>query len=143
MLTQQRTFQPYITVNGFSYPGIYNYGVIYAASYGRGLFMDTTYYEPMGIPPVQGKTIAYNEIKIFPNPVNNAATVNFKLKRTDHVTFTVFDLTGRAIQTISAGTLHAGEHSQVIDFAGLPSGIYLIQMNSSDGNAFGKIMKAK
>ena len=54
MLKQQTTYQPpvYIDNNGqvFTYPGIQNWGAIYAASYGKGLFVDTTFIT-VGIDP--------------------------------------------------------------------------------------------
>jgi hypothetical protein len=145
MLKQQTTFQPSVYINDagkiFNYPGVQNYGAIYAASYGMGLFIDTTYYNPMGIDPGTVHHQTSNKIYIFPNPVNNEATVSYTLGATGDVSFIMYDISGRTVKIINQNHVTLGEHQLNIEMVGLPAGTYVIQMKSKEGNAFGKVMK--
>ena len=145
MLKQQTTFQSSVYINDggkiFNYPGVQNYGAIYAASYGRGLFLDTTYYNPMGIDPGTVHYQTSNKISIFPNPVNNEATVSYTLRATGDVSFIMYDISGRTLKITNQNNVTLGEHQLKIDMVGLPAGTYVIQMKSKDGNSFGKVMK--
>jgi Secretion system C-terminal sorting domain len=145
MLKQQTTFQPFVYINDggkvFNYPGVQNYGAIYAASYGMGLFLDTTYYNPMGIDPRTVHHQTSNKIYIFPNPVNNQATVFYTLGVSSDVSFFMYDISGRTVKILNQNHVTLGEHQLNIDMVGLPAGTYVIQMKSKEGNAFGKVMK--
>jgi hypothetical protein len=147
MLKQQTTFQPevYIDDNGkiFYYPGVQNYGAIYAASYGKGLFIDTSYYNPMGIDPGNVYPQAASSIRIFPNPAENEATVSYSLGTNSDVSLIIYDISGRTVKTINQNNVASGEHKMKIETGGLPAGTYVIQMNSKAGNAYGKLMKVK
>jgi hypothetical protein len=145
MLKQQTTFQPsvYIDDNGkvFQYPGVQNYGAIYAASYGKGFFIDTTYYNPMGIDPGIIYPRSTDMIQIFPNPVKNEATVTYTLGSNSDVSVFVYDITGRIVNTLQQSNVSSGEHKINIEMVNFPAGTYMIQLKSKDGNAFGKLMK--
>jgi len=76
----------------FNYPGVQNYGAIYAASYGMGLFLDqriTILWEL-----IPGLSIIKHRIKsIFSqNPVNNEVTVSYTLGATGDVSFIMMTL---------------------------------------------------
>jgi hypothetical protein len=145
MLKQQTTFQPpvYIDDNGkiFNYPGVQNYGAIYAATYGKGFFIDTTYYNPMGIEPGTTYPQASNTLLIFPNPVKNEATVSYVLESNSDVSFILYDIRGRAVKTISQNNVTPGQHKLSVEMNGFPAGTYVIQMKSKAGIAYGKLMK--
>jgi hypothetical protein len=145
MLKQQTTFQPrvYIDDKGkiFNYPGVQNYGAIYAASYGKGFFIDTTYYNPMGIDPGTVYSQASNTIRIFPNPVKNEATISYSLGSNSDVSLIIYDISGRTVKTVSQNNVSSGEHKIKIEMVSLPVGTYVIQIKSNEGNAYGKLMK--
>jgi hypothetical protein len=145
MLRQQTTFQPNVYINDagkeFTYPGVQNYGAIYAASYGKGFFIDTTYYNPMGIDPGTVYTQASSMIRVFPNPVRNEATVSYILESNSDVSFIMYDISGRIVNTIHQNGVSSGEHKINIKMEGFPAGTYMIQMTSKAGNAFGKLVK--
>ena len=145
MLKQQTIFQPNIFIDDkgkiFTYPGVQNFGAIYAASYGKGFFIDTTYYNPMGIDPGNVYSQASNSIRVYPNPVINEATVSYSLKSNSDVSFIIYDISGRTVKTIYQNNVSSGEHKIKIEMVSLPAGTYVIQMKSKDGNSFGKVMK--
>jgi hypothetical protein len=145
MLKQQTNYFPltYINDNGkiFYYPGVQNYGAIYAASYGNGFFIDTTYYNPMGIEPVNGNSQSKNSILVYPNPVKDNVTISYTLSVKSDVSLTVYDVSGRFIKTISANSVSSGTHQQNMDLTGQPAGIYVIRIDSKDGSGYGKLIK--
>jgi hypothetical protein len=145
MLKQQTTYQPkvYIDDEGkvFKYPGVQNYGAIYAASYGKGFFIDTTYYNPMGIDPGTVSPKASNTIRIFPNPVKNETTISYTLGKNSDVTLIIYDISGRTVKTMNQTNVSSGENKTKIEVGGLPAGTYTIQMKSKENNAYGKLIK--
>jgi len=68
----------------------------------------------------------------FPNPFNPSTMIVFYLPRNEHVTLKVFDVTGRAVETLIQGEVPAGEHRLQWSAQGLASGVYLCRMESKD-----------
>ena len=145
MLKQQTVSHTFVYIddNGkiFNYPGVQNFGAIYAASYGRGIFIDTTYYTPVGIEPNDGQGQASSSILIFPNPVKDKTTVSFKLSVKSDVTLSVNDISGRNVLTMNQNGLSSGQHNLIIDLSGQAPGTYIMRMSSKDGIGYGKLMK--
>jgi aminopeptidase N len=71
-----------------------------------------------------------------PNPFNPRTTLRFSLAEPATVRLRIFDLRGRAIQTLECGTLGAGEHEQLWDGTdrhgqSVASGTYLVRMEGA------------
>ena len=71
----------------------------------------------------------------YPNPFNPITTIRFALPANADVTIKVFDVTGREVQTLVAGTLNAGTHQVQWDGlsnSGRPvaSGVYLYRLEA-------------
>ena len=116
---------------------VQNLGYIAAASYGKGLFYDTTYYTPVGINPGQEPGRINTTLLIHPNPVQDAANVTYTLTESMPVIAYVYDLAGRLVSTTSFGTQLSGTQTSVIDMSSFPSGTYILRVNQ----AYGKIVK--
>ncbi len=107
---------------------ITNYGAIYAASHGRGVFESRNF---VGIDDPKTPITASNSmINIFPNPVRDIATIAYHLNGNASVSFTVVDMMGRNVLTQEIGKQTKGEHLQTINTENLPSGSYVIRMNA-------------
>ncbi len=79
-----------------------------------------------------------------PNPFNPVTTIAFAVERTQRVTISVFDIEGRRVATIANRNFGPGFHSVKWtgrDEAGrtVPSGTYLVQMDTDDGAEARKI----
>ncbi|MFH1936359.1 MAG: T9SS type A sorting domain-containing protein [Bacteroidota bacterium] len=116
---------------------VQNTGYIAAATYGKGIFYDTTYYTPVGIDPVQGSETINASLQVHPNPVQMSANVTYTLTETAPVIARVYDLAGRLMSTTTFGTQPGGIHTSVLDMRSLPSGTYIVRVNQ----AYGKIVK--
>lgn len=71
-----------------------------------------------------------------PNPFRSTATIRFHLAGEDHVTLTVYDVTGRLVKTLADGKLGAGETVLVWDGTNdagtrVGSGVYWVQMHTA------------
>ena len=116
---------------------ILNYGVIYLASYGRGLWMDTTYYAPVGIEPVHGSVSANGMLNLSPNPVNDFLHISYTNENPGMLYLNVYDLTGRLLITSPLGNQPKGIVNTTINLNSLSHGTYIVKV----GTGFGKVVK--
>lgn len=114
-----------------------NYGAIYIATYGRGIWMDTTYMTPVGIEPVATGTPTYGTLGLTPNPARDQVVVTYSIPESGNLVFSVYDITGRRVAIQNFGFQPKGTFSGTINLSGLPSGNYFIRT----GTATGKVVK--
>ena len=67
-------------------------------------------------------------LKSFPNPFSTSCTVCYQLTEVSHVVLSVFDLSGRLVETLVDEVVPAGMYSEYLDGSGLCSGMYLIRL---------------
>ena len=135
-LKQQRAYrEDAITVNHTDegdfvteYPGVKNTGIIYAATYGRGIFRCENYKRDFT--GVSENTVSDNvNVSMYPNPVSSQATLNFDLKESCNVSYQVFDMTGRMVMNQNMGRMAEGEHQIQLNAENLSSGSYILRFN--------------
>ncbi|MBT7618897.1 MAG: T9SS type A sorting domain-containing protein, partial [Calditrichaeota bacterium] len=68
---------------------------------------------------------------VYPNPFNSKTTIQFGVDKAVPTTLKVFDLTGRVVKVLYDGTPTVGWHSIAWDGADIPSGIYVLQLESA------------
>ena len=111
--------------------------MIYLGSYGRGIWMDTTYFAPVGIEPVYRYSTPGSMLRLSPNPVIDDLNVSFNNEASGSVDAFVYDLAGRVVLTKSYGNQPRGIFNGMLDLSGLPQGTYIVKV----GNSFGKVVK--
>ena len=124
-----------------TYPGIFNEGMIYAATYGRGLYRCSTY-------EVDGNEISVDEntfvqtldMSIYPNPVINNANINFNIEEKANVSYQIYDLTGRMVDSAILGSYGQGSHNVTINVEGLASGTYIIKVQAGTSTNTSKFL---
>jgi DNA-binding beta-propeller fold protein YncE len=79
----------------------------------------------------------------YPNPFNPTTQINFDLPNAGQVQLAIFDLTGRAVQTLVNGNLPAGSHLVTFDASQLSSGVYLYQLVAPGFTSTRKMMLVK
>ncbi|MCD4848982.1 MAG: right-handed parallel beta-helix repeat-containing protein [Candidatus Aegiribacteria sp.] len=67
-------------------------------------------------------------LKSFPNPFSSSCTVCYQLEYPSQVNLSVFDLSGRLVETLVDEVVPAGMYSEYLYGSGLCSGIYLIRL---------------
>ena len=135
----------YVTIDSVTtvttYPGINNEGIIYAATYGRGLFRCETYRQNSGtsVPETPAVAIKSN-VSMYPNPVRDEAKVCFELNDVTEVSYQVFDMSGRMVQTQCLGRFAEGKHEVNVMMSDLSKGAYLLRLNAGSRTSTVKFM---
>ncbi len=151
MLKQQLIAKPAITHtywNGLdtvteTSPGTNNYGVIYAATWGRGAFSASEYQKPVGIEdPVSGLG-SENTMLVYPNPVRDMANIQFNLKERSGAEIWIFDINGRAIKNIPVASPSPGENTQTFNVRDLPNGTYFLHLRGGNTQQVTKFIVIK
>lgn len=65
-----------------------------------------------------------------PNPFSGTSLVAFDLAEASQVRLEVYDVVGRSVAMLADGAREAGEHVVRLDAGGLPSGVYLVRLET-------------
>ncbi len=138
-------FTTYIATNAQN--NVYNAtkypGAIYAATYGKGLFMNydnITEERPEPVSLNSAEQIATTNIDLYPNPAQNRTTLSYSLNSASNVTLNIFDMNGRLISSLDKGRQSAGLHTQEIALSGLDKGVYMIQIITNNATQSSKLI---
>jgi len=71
-------------------------------------------------------------LRFFPNPFSSSCTVCYQLEQASHVNLSVFDLSGRLVETLVDEFVPSGMYSEHFDSSDLCSGMYLIRLVAGD-----------
>ena len=67
----------------------------------------------------------------YPNPFNPSTQIPFVLSEAGDASLVVYDVLGRQIAVLVEGHLSAGRHAATFLATGLPSGVYVVQLNTA------------
>lgn len=70
-----------------------------------------------------------NNVKVYPNPFNDNAKINYNLVETGVVTLEMFNTLGAKVLAENLGEKGAGAHSATISAEGLDAGVYMVNLN--------------
>ena len=70
-----------------------------------------------------------NELSIYPNPINNIATVSFNVEGMERTSIDIINTIGQNVQSIDLGVV-SGNQLVKLNATDLPSGFYLINIKS-------------
>jgi PKD repeat protein len=117
-----------------------NYTITLIAS--NGTCSDTTTIPvsiTVGIDEIQNVA----EVKMYPNPVNDIATVNVTLAENAQIAVNIFDITGKLVNTVYNDQMNAGLNTLSINVSELPAGIYFTSVTSGKYNKTMKMVVVK
>jgi len=121
------------------YPGVHNTGIIYAATYGKGVFRCEN-YKVSGTSVPETPAAVETSVMLYPNPVQGEATVSFEMTESANVNYQVFDLTGRMVMSQSVGRMTEGSHEFRINTENLSTGSYVLRLNQGGNNSCVKFL---
>lgn len=108
---------------------------------GQGCIFQDTFLVDFTIGTSDAAARAF-KFSVSPNPAGSTAFANFELAENQDISLVVTDLLGRPVRTALAETrLAAGAHSQRLDLAGLPAGVYLVQLRGAAATGVVKVVK--
>lgn len=98
----------------------------------------------VGIAPV-GNSIpgGFKLFQNYPNPFNPVTVINYQLALNSFVKFSVFDISGKLVETLVNKTQSAGEHKVDFDGSNLSSGIYFYKLEAGVYNEVRKMILLK
>jgi hypothetical protein len=136
-LKQQLILQPSKTirlVNGnevtfITYPGTNNWGTIYAATFGRGLFMCDDFFlvDVEEIPGPGSQNVA--DILLYPNPAHSNIYIEFNADKAAEADVYIYDISGKVVLSKAEFT-EKGLNSISIDLRDLPYGTYILKVTT-------------
>jgi len=85
----------------------------------------------------------YQLCQNYPNPFNPSTRITFYLPHSEHVTVTIYNVTGQRIETLVDGQLPAGEHQLYWAANELASGVYFCEMRAAGFRETKKMMYQK
>lgn len=110
------------------FPGTNNFGIIYAATYGRGLLRSNAFRKPVGVDEIHDGYVNNGlNLKVYPNPVLSFATIEFDALSSSDANIFVYDLSGRKILS-KTESVQRGINKINLDLSILNSGSYIIQV---------------
>ncbi|MBT3231534.1 MAG: T9SS type A sorting domain-containing protein [Calditrichaeota bacterium] len=77
-----------------------------------------------------------NLVSSFPNPFNNNLRITFELTKASKITATVYDISGREVNSILDNTLSTGQHNCVWNAKNASTGIYFVKLQSGQDEFF-------
>jgi len=84
-------------------------------------------------------SVKENEIafaaRVYPNPLSTNASISFNLEKTQHITISLYDMTGHKVTTIAQNQYYAGKNEINYDATSLPKGMYFIQITDGVSNS--------
>lgn len=100
-------------------------GIIYAGSWGRGIFRSG---QPAGVDSPDDPVHPASRVSLrqnFPNPFNPVTSIQYSLPAESHVRIDVYTITGHHMATLVDDVKSAGNHEVVLEGRDLVSGVYL------------------
>ena len=119
----------FTTVEKGSFPAYGSGGVNIYPQVGESQFTLTIVYGSAGVEelPVPKEFVLY---PAYPNPFNPSTTIRFDLPAEGFITLSVYDITGKLVETLINEVLQQGSHNILWQPQNLPSGNYFVQLKS-------------
>jgi polyhydroxybutyrate depolymerase len=81
---------------------------------------------------VENLSMRFRLYQNYPNPFNPVTHINYDLPKSADVTLTVYDLEGRAVQSLVSAFQKKGSYTINFDASGLSSGVYVYQFKGDN-----------
>ena len=118
-------------------------GEIYIATHGRGIFKSATLLNTPDLIEEDEDEVVKENLKVFPNPLKNMATVEFGLQSNSDVTLKVYNLAGRVVKQINKDNMLAGNNQIRFNASDLPNGTYIVQVQAGVTTKTAKFIKTR
>jgi hypothetical protein len=122
---------------------------MYFGTYGRGIFMDSTYVVNheneivsrdiyLDIPTVMNN--GSNSVRFFPNPAIDNATMELTVAKPGNAYMRIYDLSGKVVYSENLGVVGEGVHTRTINCQTLQHGMYLVNVVVGGQKATSKLI---
>lgn len=80
------------------------------------------------------------DLEIFPNPTSETLNIRFVAETSEAMIIRLTDVLGRTIEERALKNLNVGENMEQLNVTNLPTGVYNLQLNMGDKNAYRKVV---
>lgn len=124
--------------------GNHFYGAIYLGTHGRGAWRSTDF---VGMPddadyPTFEEGVK-TDLTVFPNPVEDQASLGFVLANDEDVKVEIYSLSGTLVKRLPKKHMLSGQNQMVIDVNDLNAGTYIVKMIAGNKQDVTKFVKSK
>jgi PKD repeat protein len=99
------------------------YKFVFTSDGGNNIYLDNINIS--GANGISEQGYAYG-LSLFPNPMNDGATLSFSMKEKQDVVIRITDVLGRTVRSIYSGEVNAGPQQFEMNRNGLQGGIYFV-----------------
>jgi hypothetical protein len=89
---------------------------------------------PLAVQADAGGPVTFGLLQNYPNPFNPTTVISARWPVAGEVNLVVYDMLGREVATLAAGSYPAGKFDFVFDAHRLPSGVYLYRLIAGGGS---------
>ncbi|MCF7810659.1 T9SS type A sorting domain-containing protein, partial [bacterium] len=82
-------------------------------------------------------------VSAYPNPFNSQMRVSYNLLETGIVDLAAYDVSGRRVAELTSGRQVSGVHTVMFDGKDMPSGVYMLRLQSGGQSSMLKVMLVK
>ena len=122
------------------FPGVHNTGIIYAATYGRGMFRCENFKQYTGYSVPELPVATETKVEMYPNPVRDQASVSFNMEAEGNVSYQVYDLMGRMVMSQNLGRFAEGQQQINVNTSELSAGSYILRLSQGASSATVKFL---
>jgi len=102
------------------------------------------YSQPIGISPISGEMpTEFSLSQNYPNPFNPVTNIEFSVPKSSFVKLTVFDVTGRELETLVSQTMSPGTYKADWDASKYSSGVFFYTLTTDGFTQTKKMMLIK
>lgn len=114
------------------YKGIYLYHCHNLEHEDDGMMLNFKIVDPIGINENNEIVENFELHQNFPNPFNPETTIKFNLKKDSNVDLTIFDISGKKVETLMNGFNKSGNYNVKYNAKDLSSGEYVYRLTAGD-----------
>lgn len=107
---------------------------------GNNVYIDDINLYPASMSSLTEQSIT-TSLKLFPNPLQETATIQIDQVKTEQVTISLYNAMGQKIQDLYTGEMPAGENQINWSTADLTEGVYILQVQSGSNLKTLKLIK--
>lgn len=126
---------PVLAIRQYKFPKK-NSGSIYAGTHGRGFYECQQYFT--STEEISKK--ANQALKAYPNPASDFVNVELNIKKSESLTLTVYDLSGKKVMVQSYANLMPGTQTVKFESSQLEVGTYIVAVKGEYTNSYVKLI---
>ncbi len=138
-LVQQ--IQPNGYVPGVCPTGVTNSGMVYAGTYGLGVWSMDKFLRPNSSVPEKLQKEENLVLNVYPNPATDRVSLNYKSEGKEDVAIEVYSITGQLVYNTTIPNQGQGAFTQDIPVENYAKGVYVVKLQIGNVKQVGKFIK--